>query len=216
MSAVRGLIGAAAVGIGAIVVWLAPADEVADAPFVEDGGVGDTVSLEYADVTLVRTLTADQLTADEEPVLAAGTFLVADVELVARGTSQEFGSAYVRGADGRLFGASDNAECTSSESAPNLPSGLRFFARYCFDLPRDALAGSTLVLARGEGVNQGSEWRRDGVAEFDLGIGADDVAALWDAEDAYESFEGGLEPLPESALEPSEWLDLPPLMQVTS
>jgi hypothetical protein len=212
LRSLRGGVALVALAVGGMVVWVAPSDETAEAPFVRAGDVGDVVALEYADVSVTDVLAADQLSGALDGAVPAGTFLLADVELLVRGGSTRFDGVYVRDSEGRLHGASGTAGCTISGSSTNVPAGVRYYARYCFDLPRSALAGAVLVVSRGAGHDDGVGWRRDDVAEIDLGISEAEADGLWDAELAYEPWAGGIRPPAPTVGPPAAPQDVAPML----
>ena len=172
---------AAALAVGGLVSQVAPPDEFADAPFVRTGGVGDTVVTEFADVTVTDVSATDDLGdlgPDLAPAVAAGAWLVVDVDLLARDHAVLFAGAYLRDAEGRLHATGDRSDTSGCDETPDAPTGRTLAARICFDVPRSAFAGATLVLARAP-YNEELSWRRDEVVEVDLGI--DDATAdkLW-------------------------------------
>ncbi|MCF4122667.1 DUF4352 domain-containing protein [Antribacter sp. KLBMP9083] len=174
---------AAAVAAGTAITVLAPPDLAVDAPFVSEGVVGATVSLDYADVTVRQVRAADSIVAFGDVAAAAGTFLVVDVTArPTRETTQFLGVEVVDG-EGRLYEPADRAECSSSSDAP---AGVDLDAVYCFDLPKDALEGARFRIGRGVAHSDHSGQRRDAVALVDLGLDPATAGRLWDAEDVLE------------------------------
>lgn len=172
---------AAAVAAGTAITVLTPPDLAVDAPFVSEGVVGETVRLDYADVTVRQVRSADSIVAFGDVAVAAGTFLVVDVTVrPTRETTQFFGVEVVDG-EGRLYAPASRAECSSSSAAP---AGVDQDAVYCFDVPRDGLEGAQFRIARGVGHDVGQ--RRDAVALVDLGLDSATADQLWEAEDTLE------------------------------
>ncbi|GAB2975346.1 hypothetical protein [Nocardioides montaniterrae] len=186
------LVTVVAIGAAALVVWVAPPEGAAEAPFFEHGKLRETVRLEYADVTATQVATADQLDDSGDAVIPAGTFLVVDVEVVARHQAADLEGVYLRDAGGRLYAAAQDAGCTEP-GVDNYPTAVRFYARFCFDVPQRALPGVELLVARSKGERANPDWRRDDVAAIDLGISSSEASALWDADDVLPAEDGGIE-----------------------
>ncbi|MFC8943476.1 hypothetical protein ACFT1B_35910, partial [Streptomyces griseoincarnatus] len=89
-----------------------------------------------------------------------------------------FSGAEVADARGRVFWPTDQADCSLSASAQ---PGYAWHTTYCFDLPRDALTGATVRLARGDQSEEHAGQRRDAVAVVDLGISKERADELWEA-----------------------------------
>lgn len=174
---------AAAVAAGTAITVLTPPDLAVDAPFVSEGVVGETVRLDYADVTVRQVRAADSIVAFGDVAVAAGTFLVVDITVrPTRETTQFFGVEVVDG-EGRLYAPASRAECSSSSAAP---AGVDQDAVYCFDVPRDGLDGAKFRIARGVAWEDHSGQRRDAVALVDLGLDPGTAGQLWEAEDTLE------------------------------
>ncbi|MCF4122663.1 DUF4352 domain-containing protein [Antribacter sp. KLBMP9083] len=159
-------------------VNVVPHGTILERPFVVEGPVGETLDLSYAELTVTEVRTADTLESSFEQAVAGGTFLVVDATWRATDGYIVFAGAEVIDAEGRSFWATSRGGCAKGT---NSQPGYAWRATYCFDVPRDALAGATLRLARGTHGEDDAGQRRDAVAVVDLGIGQHDVNELWDA-----------------------------------
>lgn len=178
---------AAAVAAGTAITVLAPHDLSVDAPFVSEGVIGETVRLDYADVTVRQVRAADSIVAFGNVAVAAGTFLVVDVTVrPTRQTTQFLGVEVVDG-EGRRYEPASRAACSSSSAAP---AGMDQDAVYCFDVPRDALEDARFRIARGVAWEDQSGQRRDAAALVDLGLGPATAGRLWEAADTLEAHGG--------------------------
>ena len=166
----------AAMGLGRLITDHVPLDDVADAPFVHTAQAGDTVALDYAEVTVTGIHVTPTVTGD--PAAAAGgRWLVVDTELVAtREPTRIRGVWLLDGQDRRYASSSRGSECAINAG---LATGVRWYGSYCFDVPKEALEGTRVVVTRGEYSVEGSGYRRDDVADIDLEIPAGDVETLW-------------------------------------
>lgn len=196
----------AALGVAVAVNHHVPSDKVADAPFVRAGVVDEPVTLAYADVEVLRVLAAEQL-VDSGTAVAEGVFVIADVELRGRGGSTEFEGVYIRDRDGRLHGPAQRAGC---EDEPAVTPGITTYARLCFDVPDDALAGARLVLSRSPGDNDAVATRRDDVAEVDLGISGSDAREMARTDEVYPAWESDVEKPDPDLIQPTEAEPLEP------
>jgi hypothetical protein len=148
-------------------------------PFVHAAGVGDTVHLVYADVTVDAVRTAKTLHTEQQGAVSTpGRWLVVDVTVVAWGRPLSNPAISLDDATGRRF----LSDSRSGYSVIHAPTGVPWRARVPFEVPEDALQGATLVFSR-----TALDDRRDDVARIDLGIGAGEVARLWDTQDTIES-----------------------------
>jgi hypothetical protein len=174
----------AAMALGRVVTDLASEENSADDPFVVHGEVGETVELEYADVTVTDVRSARSVSNVDMPAQATGRFLLLDLEVTSTQEFTTFLGSWVVDRSGRRFVADHRSADCPQNISPLV--GVPWRATYCFDLSRDAFEDATLVFARSDyGVN-GSDVRRDHVAEIDLGIDADEAAALWESEEQVE------------------------------
>lgn len=169
-----------AVTAGCALVTYVPQDGGVADPFIVEGTVGETLDLTYADLTVTDVRVADSVANVSEAALAGGTYLVVDVTWRATQGETAFNGAEVTDPRGRLFWPAGNAGCaTSAKSQP----GYSWHATYCFDVPKDALAGATVRLARGTQTEEYAGQRRDAVAVVDLGITQDEAAQLWETKE---------------------------------
>ena len=180
-----------AMALGRLITEKVPVTPSADGPFVRHGVVGRAVPLRYADVTVTGVRTARFLEGPDV-VAATGRFVLVDLRVHARPDAVTLlGVELVDGA-GRRYAASDRGSaCPANTTAP---AGVPWFARFCFDVPRRALAGAHLRIAKGDyGVN-GSGQRRDDLADVDLGIDRGRAARLWADDLTFDSARPGLDP----------------------
>ena len=185
----------AAMGLGRLLNDHVPLGDSADRPFVSTGQVGRPVTLEYAEVTVTGVHVTPTVMGNPASA-SGGRWLVVDTELLAltRPTPMS-GFFLVDAEDHRWIASTRGSECASSAS---LATGVRHYASFCFDVPRRALDGARLVATRGAWTSHESEFRRDAVAEVDLGIAASDVPGLWGRQAPLDVKESGPVP-PEEA-----------------
>lgn len=167
-----------AVTAGCALVTYVPQDMSVDAPFLVEGEVGETLDLTYAELTVTEVRVADVLTSPAEAAAAAGTFVVVDATWRATQGETTFSGAEITDEQGRRFWPSTRGGCSTSASAQ---PGYAWRATYCFDVPRDALEGATVRLARGDQTEEHAGQRRDAVAVVDLGITPGRADQLWEA-----------------------------------
>lgn len=182
----------AAMALGRAVTELLPVDQVDVKPFVRTGVVGKPVHLSYADVTVSHVLVARRLYG-ADPVKAAGRFLVLDLRLRASRESTFLQGFDLYDAQGRRYAPmSRGASCAEVTTAP---TGVPWWVRVCFDVPRSALAGAHVVVARGPYDVDGSGQRRDDQARVDIGISDADATRLWAKDVAYDGYQDGFGPV---------------------
>lgn len=167
-----------AVTAGCALVTALPQDEGLDDPIVVEGAVGETLDLDYAELTVTDVRVADTVAGVAETALAGGTFVVVDVTWRATQQATTFAGAEISDTRGRRYWPAALGDCAGSASAE---PGYAWRATYCFDVPQEALAGATVRLARGSQSEDHAEQRRDAVAVVDLGITAGEAPALWEA-----------------------------------
>lgn len=167
-----------AVTAGCALVTYLPQDSSVEAAFVVEGAVGETLDLTYAEVTVTEVRVADTLATASEAAAAGGTFVVVDATWRATQGETAFSGAEVIDTQGRRFWPASHGSCSISPSAQ---PGYAWRATYCFDVPRDALAGATVRLARGSQTEEHGGQRRDAVAMVDLGISRQQGDTLWEA-----------------------------------
>ncbi|WP_454851981.1 hypothetical protein [Promicromonospora soli] len=180
-----------AVTAGCALVTYLPQDKGIDAPFVVEGEVGETLDLTYAELTVTEVRVADTLTGYTETAVAGGTFVVVDATWRATQGETIFSGAEVTDRQGRRFWPTDLTGCSTSANAQ---PGYAWHTTYCFDMPRAALAGATVRLARGGQSEDHAGQRRDAVAVVDLGITASEADELWEAEETVSPEEPGYAP----------------------
>jgi hypothetical protein len=148
-----------------------------DRPFVHTAGVGDRVHLAYADVTVDAVRTAKSLDTGQGTVGTPGRWLVVDVTVVAWGRPLSQPGVSLQDASGRSFVSDPRSGYSPLYTRTGVPARVRI----PFEVPEDALQGSTLVFSR-----SARDDRRDDVARIDLGIGPGDVARLWGTQETIE------------------------------
>jgi hypothetical protein len=167
-----------AVVAGCALVTAVPQNAAVEEPFVVEGAVGETLDLTYAELTVTGVRVADTLSGAAETAMAGGTFVVVDATWRATQGATSFHGAEITDAQGRRFWPTNLAGCSTSASAQ---PGFAWRTTYCFDVPRDALAGATVRLARGDQNEEHAGQRRDAVGVVDLGISAQRADELWEA-----------------------------------
>ena len=180
-----------AVTAGCALVTYVPQERNVDTPFVVEGEVGETLDLTYADLTVTEVRVADTLTSFSEAAAAGGTFIVVDATWRATQGETIFSGAEITDRQGRRFWPSQRGGCSISASAQ---PGYAWRTTYCFDVPREALEGATVRLARGDQTEEYAGQRRDAVAVVDLDITASEADELWEAEETVSPEEPGYAP----------------------
>lgn len=178
----------AAMGLGRVINDHVPLADAAHEPFVHTGTVGQTVHLDYAEVTVTGVHVTPTIMGNPASA-AGGRWLVVDTELLA--TTEPVlmtGFFLTDGRDRRWIASTRGAECATSAG---LSTGVRHYASICFDVPQAALDGARLMATRGAWDSHESEFRRDDVADVDLGIRASEVETLWAATEAVNVRESG-------------------------
>lgn len=185
----------AAMGLGRLITDNVPLDNTAAEPFVRTGVIDRSVALEYADVTVTDARVTPTITGNPAAT-AGGRWLVVDTELVARSAPTVMLGFFVLDAKDRRYDPSNRgSDCSINAS---LATGVPTYATFCFDVPQIALAGARLVAARGPYTVNGSGFRRDDIADIDLGIAPSEVEALWSSKDSINVTTRGAVP-PEKA-----------------
>jgi hypothetical protein len=180
----------AAMALGRAITDLVPVSDGDTAPFVRTGVVGKPVDLRYASVEVTGVRAGPHLYG-ADPVAAAGQFLLVDTELSATRESTTLLGIYLLDPQGRRYApVHRGATCPTNTT---VPTGLRWYATFCFDVPRRALEGARLVVSKGEHGAEGDGQRRDDLAQVDLGISAARARELWASELAYRTSFPGLE-----------------------
>jgi hypothetical protein len=166
-----------AVAAGCALVTYVPQVQGVDTPFVVKGAVGETLDLTYAELTVTDVRVADTVAGFSDAAAAGGTFVVIDATWRATQGETHFSGAEITDRQGRRFWATNAAECSATAAAQ---PGYAWRTTYCFDVPRDALEGATVRLARGDDDEDHADQRRDAVAVVDLGITAREADQLWE------------------------------------
>lgn len=181
----------AAMGLGRLITDHVPLDEAVDKPFVHHSVVGESVALEYADVTVTGIHVTTTIMGNPASA-AGGRWLVVDTELVARNEPVVMAGFFlVDGQDRRYVATNRGSECATSA---NLSTGVRAYVSVCFDIPQHALTGARLFATRGAWDTHESEFRRDDLADINLGISASEVDALWAQKEAVNVKQSGAVP----------------------
>ncbi|WP_404385635.1 DUF4352 domain-containing protein [Knoellia locipacati] len=185
----------AAMGLGRLINDHVPLSDVADQPFVHAGTVGETVRLDQVEVTVTGIHVTPTVMGNPASA-SGGRWLVVDTELVAtRQPTTVAGLFLVDAQDRRWIASTRGSECVQNA---NLATGVRHYASVCFDVPRRALEGARLMVTRGAWDSHESEFRRDDLAQIDLGIDRSEVDGLWAQTDPVDVKESGPVP-PEEA-----------------
>jgi len=185
----------AAMGLGRLITDHIPLEEVAAAPFVQRAAMEETVRLDYADLTVTAARVTPTIMGNPASA-AGGRFLVVDLELVATTQPTTMAGFFLVDARGRQWIATDRgSECTTSV---NLATGARTYLSVCFDVPKQALEGARLNATRGAWSSDESNFRRDDLADVDLGISTSEVDALWAQKEPVNVKQAGIVP-PEEA-----------------
>lgn len=175
------------------ITTLLPTDKVAAAPFVTAAAVGEHVRLPYAEVRLAGIHLATKVQGQPTTATPYGRFLVVDLEVTALREPLLLAAPYLRDGEGRRYAADTGAQCAT---AVTLPTGLPRYARMCIDVPRHALDGATVVIARGAIEIDG--YRRDAVAEIELSLDSTAAELLWNTAAPVTGFLSGPAP-------PGDW-----------
>lgn len=190
----------AAMGLGRLITDSLPLADAADKPFFHAGAVGRAVPLAYADITVTGVHVTPTIMGNPASA-AGGRWLVVDTAILARTAPTVMSGFFLVDAQDRRWIASTRGpDCATSTK---LATGVPNYASICFDVPEQALTGARLMATRGAWDSHESTFRRDDVAEIDLGIEAAEVGALWVGKDAVNVRPSGPVP-PESSPEPTE------------
>jgi hypothetical protein len=185
----------AATGLGRLINDHIPMGDVADRPFVHLGTVDRTVRLDQVEVTVTGVHVTPTVMGNPASA-SGGRWLVVDTQLLAtKQPTTMAGFFLVDSRDRRWIASTRGSECVQSA---NLATGVRHYASVCFDVPKKALEGARLMATRGAWDSHESQFRRDDVAEIDLGIESSEVEALWVQKDPVNVKESGPVP-PEEA-----------------
>lgn len=185
----------AAMGLGRLISDHVPLADAAYEPFIHTGALEQTVRLDYAEVTVTGVHVTPTIMGNPASA-SGGRWLVVDTELLSpREPTVMAGFFLVDAQDRRWIASTRGSECATSAS---LSTGVRHYASICFDVPRKALEGARLMATRGAWDSHESEFRRDDVADVDLGIRASEVDSLWAGTEPVNVKESGPVP-PEEA-----------------
>ena len=181
-----------AMAVGRVITETVPVNEIATEPFVRTGEVGEVVALRYADVEVTGVRAGPHLYG-AEPIAAAGQFLLVDLRIVARSESLSmFGFALID-RDGRRYAPMGRgATCPTNTTAP---AGVPWYAVFCFDVPKSALDGMVVELAKGDHGVDGANQRRDDLARIDLGIDQASAKEMAASRTAWQGEYPGFDPM---------------------
>ncbi|RPF23025.1 hypothetical protein [Myceligenerans xiligouense] len=155
-----------AIGAATWFVTQVPQDTVVDQPFEIEGAVGETVRLDYADLTVTDVRLARQIDG-EDVAQAGGVFVVVDAVWEATDRTLAIGGAELVDGQERTHAATDRSGCaTATSAAPAYGQRIT----YCFDVAPDALDGAQVRLGRGGEGEDGAFQRRDAIAVVDLDL----------------------------------------------
>lgn len=144
-------------------------DALFTAPFERGGGIGDTITLRNARLTVTAVDAAKELEYLDRVAVSEGIFLVVDITYEPRGDTRVLGSeARLVATDGREFGGRTPVSPACGPAQP----GLALACRLPLEVPPDALAGAVLK------VPAGGTTEMDDVAVIDLGITPEQAAEL--------------------------------------
>jgi hypothetical protein len=146
-------------------------------PFEHSGGVGERIRLAYADITIDAVRVAKRVDNGSRLLGSPGRWMVVDATVVARGRPLVTPGIWLHDGRGRSF----RADSRSGYAWVPAPTGVPWRVRIPFEIPEDALAGSTVTWARNT-----NDDRRDDVAKIDLGIDPGEAADLWRTDAAIE------------------------------
>lgn len=181
----------AAMGLGRLITDHLPTGDVADQPFFRPGTVGKPVALKYADVTVTGVHVTPTVLGNPGSA-AGGRWLIVDVTATATTEPTVLAGFFlIDGQERRWIASNRGPDCVLSLSSS---TGVTQYGSICFDIPEKALEGARLMVARGAWDSHESYFRRDDVAEIDLGIKAADVSRLWAGKDGINVKQSG--PIP--------------------
>lgn len=163
----------AAMAVGRAITDLVPVDGGVATPFFHDAGVGDTISLDMAEVTISRARVSPTVSGNPA-AKAGGRWLIVDAQLKATREPITLFATLIDAA-GRHHFTTDRAQDCVTNGA--LPTALTWSGSFCFDVEKSALDGATLLVHRGDFGDEGDGFRRDDVARIDLGT--DNTDTLW-------------------------------------
>lgn len=134
--------------VGALLIggWLQPmlpdSDEVATAPYVRAGVLGESVDYRLGTVSVTDVQGAKEYVNYGRVAATSGIWLVFDLEFVAKDEPRSIPAPYLRDAEGRLYGGS---QAVTNLCGPAQP-GMIAECRLALEVPESALEGSTLIL----------------------------------------------------------------------
>ena len=143
-------------------------------PFVVEGKVGSKARLRHADVTVDRVRPAMGIASTTGRLSTPGKFVVVDLSITARHEPLVLTGYQLLASDGRVF--TDDGRWVSG----TIPAGITWHVTRVFEVPKDALEGAVLEVAKG------ADWweqRRDHVLRVDLGLDEQKAAEFAESRD---------------------------------
>lgn len=163
----------AALFIGSFIAERMPQPDriVGEQPFYHAVEVGEQATLRTAEVTVTGVQTAKRVERFGQVAESAGVWLVVDVEWDPRDapSTLQGSTVMVRASDGRRFG---DLQVVFTSCGPTQP-GIPVACQIAIEIAPDALEGARSLIPA-----EGSVGSNDDVALVDLGIDADEAAAL--------------------------------------
>ncbi|QIG41551.1 hypothetical protein G5V58_01095 [Nocardioides anomalus] len=174
---------AASLWVGHLVTSELDINEVNTDPFLRSGTVGEPVHLDYADVEVTDVEPAQYIAPTDKTELAriaGGVFVVVVTKVTATREAESFLDVHLVDDRGRVFLRSAKADCAGPTGAK---AAVPDYAMFCFDVPKTALAGLRLRMARGSDIYDTT--RGDAMADVDLGISRADAEDWAETTTAY-------------------------------
>lgn len=182
----------AAMALGRVITDTVPVNQLDTKPFIRHGEVGRTVALRYADVEVTGVRAGPHLYG-VDTVAAAGQFVLVDLRIVARRESTSLLGFELVDRSGRRYVPMDRG--TTCRTNTTAPTGVPWYAVFCFDVPPGALQGMVIEVAKRAHDTDGTYQSRDDLARIDLGIGATKARKLARSKVAWQGQFPGLDPL---------------------
>lgn len=169
----------AAMALGRAITDLVPTGTAVDTPFTVEGRVGEPVDASFAEVEVTKVAVTPTIMGNPA-TKAGGRWVVVDTRITAlRQATVLYGATLVDASGTHHLASVRGADCTEN---PRLPTGIPWTGSFCFDVERSALDGARILLSRGAFGDNGDGYRRDSVADIDLGL--EDPDALWEQTEA--------------------------------
>lgn len=179
----------AAMALGRAITDLVPTANVVATPFVHSGGVGQNIDLGFANIK-VTSVRVTPLITGSSAAQAGGRWLVVGTEMTSTKKPMRIGRPTLIDTEGRVSLSTERGqEC---RGGANLPTDVPWQVTFCFDVAKESLAGGRVLFARGDYEDGGDGFRRDAVAEVDLGLTSSEVDTLWKATAPIDVKEDGI------------------------